>query len=269
MFEELSNIKCISQCLEQIGVMVGFCLYYLLPPKNIIFIVSSMRSGSTLLKAVLAEGGDVSHLPEVDFQKFSNNLYNFYRQVYGLSQKRILVLKYPGVAMIPLTPVSERVKVIVLIRDTYEVVQSIIKRNKDTELRTKTKSEWVEYWAKTYRRILTSVNNSAFQKCFLRYEDLIQNPKEVTKKLFAFIGSSRIEGADHYSKPTDFEWEWGKDDGGEKIKKLQIFREVRERNDTELIKCIEQNELARDLRIKFGYTQNTKKDPKAAELAFI
>ena len=257
------------KCRNKIGAIIGFFLYHGLPAKNIIFILSSMRAGSTLLKAVLAQGADVSHLPEVDFQKYAGNMYNFYRQAYSLSKKRIIVLKYPGVPMIPLAPFSPRIKIIVLIRDAYEVVKSIKERNKDTEFKTKPTAEWVDYWGRIYRRILESVGESPYAACYLRYEDLIRKPKETTKKLFAFIGSPTTEGTDLYTKPTDFEWKWGMDDGGENIKKLRILEKASQRNDAELEGIIDRHELVGNLRKKFRYVPNAPREQQVSEMVFI
>ena len=42
----------------------------LVASKKFVFIASAQRSGSTLLKALLASAADVSHLPEVPFHQY-------------------------------------------------------------------------------------------------------------------------------------------------------------------------------------------------------
>jgi hypothetical protein len=42
----------------------------LFAPKSFVFIASAQRSGSTLLKALMAAAPDVSHLPEVPFHLY-------------------------------------------------------------------------------------------------------------------------------------------------------------------------------------------------------
>ncbi|GEM_PF-135052 len=240
---------------ERLGKLYSWVVYHFLPPKKIVLIMSSMRSGSTLLKALLAEAEGVSHLPEIDYTKFGGNAYHVYRKAYFLSGKRIVVLKYPG-ATTKLSPKLDRIKIVVLVRDVYEVIQSLLRRHKDTELKHWTKTDWVKYWCQVYQRILTSVDSMNADVCFVRYEDLIRDPKMITKKLFSFLGSKTKTGVDHYQRPKNFDWEWGSDDGGEKIKKLQIVQERSPESDVELQNIIEDSEDAGLLREKFGYLNN-------------
>lgn len=232
-------------------------VYHCLPPKTIVLVMSSMRSGSTLLKALLAQAEDISHLPEIDYTQYGSNSYYLYQKAYFLSKKRIIVLKYPGVA-VKLAPGLDRIKVIVLVRDTYGVVQSLEKRNKDTELKTRTKTDWVNYWCRIYQMILDAVGAINTNLCFVRYEDLLKDPKAATKKIFAFVGSQQTEGVERYQEPQNYRWEWGKDDGSEKIKALQIVPEHPggKEMDHELQGIIENSHDARSLREKLGYLRN-------------
>ena len=54
-----------------------------------------MRSGSTLLKALLAEAEDVSNLPEQNFQKFVGDAQAA-ETIARLDEHPIIVLKRPG-----------------------------------------------------------------------------------------------------------------------------------------------------------------------------
>ena len=243
-------------------------IYYCLPPKTMVLIMSSMRAGSTLLKALLGEAEDISHMPEVDYTQYGANAYHLYRNTYFLSKKRIVVLKYPGVTA-KLFPALDRIKIIVLVRDAHEVIQSLLKRHKDTELKHMTKADWVKYWCDIYQRILASADSMDANICFVRYEDLIKDPKMVTKKLFAFLGSRQKAGVDHYRKPQNFDWKWGSDDGGEKIKKLQIIQERSPERDDELQNVIESSEDARLLREKFGYLNNSNTAEKKLTRLFV
>src|SRR3989338_798700 len=121
-----------SALKTRLGRAFDLLAYRCLPPKTIVLVMSSARSGSTLLKALLGEARDISHLPEVDYSKFGTDSFYVYRKAYFLSKKRIIILKYPGVAT-KLSPALERIKIIVLVRDTYGVVQSLQDR-KSTRL---------------------------------------------------------------------------------------------------------------------------------------
>ena len=77
-----------SACKKKIVRLLDLFVYHVLPPKTVVLIMCSMRSGSTLLKALLAEADDVSHLPEVNYKEYSSNTYSFYSQAYFLSKKK-------------------------------------------------------------------------------------------------------------------------------------------------------------------------------------
>ena len=258
---------------EKIVHLLDLFVYHVLPPKTIVLIMCGMRSGSTLLKALLAEAEDVSHLPEVNYKKYSSNTYSFYRQAYFLSKKRIIVLKYPVMSIKPLSPTSDRIKIIVLARDVYDVVMSLVKMYQDRKLKEQEgKREWVEYWCDTYEGIMNSAATIHQNICFARYEDLLRNPKDVTKKLFAFIDSEKKEGVDSYKKPEDFEWEWGTDDGGERIKKLRVLHnenKTDQKRDLELQNIIEGSARVGHLRNKLGYTNGVKGDDNEFAKRFI
>lgn len=245
---------------NQLGWVFDLLVYYCLPRKTIVLIMSSARSGSTLLKALLGEAPDISHLPEVDYTRYGKygvSPYYVYRRAYFLSEKRIVVLKYPGVT-IKLLPPLDRFKIIVLTRDAYGVVQSLRERRKDTEQKHLTKADWVRHWCRIYQMILDSVRSMNADFCLVRYEDILKDPRAATKKLFAFLGSRQTEGVERYQQPKGFRWEWGKDDASEKLKGLKIVQEhSREKaQDGELLDIIENSPDARALREEFGYLNN-------------
>jgi len=98
--------------------------------KTIVFIISTMRSGSTLLKSLLANAPDTSHLAEVDFQKYDHT--NSWK-LKTLSNANILILKKPAPfdqQNYPLIPPVKKQKKIILVRDVYETVESIKTMNR-------------------------------------------------------------------------------------------------------------------------------------------
>jgi hypothetical protein len=251
--------------------LVDLFVYHVMPPKTIVLILCSQRSGSTLLKALLAEADDVSHLPEVDYEKHCSNTYRFYHQAYFLSKKRIIVLKHPDASIKPLSPTSDRIKIIMLVRDVYGVVMSLAKMYQDRGLKERGKRELVKYWCDIYEGIINSVATIHQNICFVRYEDLIRNPNDVTKKLFTFIDSKKREGVDSYTKSKDFEWKWRTDDGGEKIKGLRVINadNKTDNEDLELQHIIQQSPRVGQLRNKFGYTNGVTSEDNEFVKRFI
>ena len=251
--------KLMLQAIKQGIKNVYYFLYYCFAPRRtIVLMFCSMRSGSTLLKALLAEASDVSNLPETDYRKhYYGNPYEFYYNVAQLSPKRIIVLKAPlwftDINHDYKIPPLKCIKLIALYRDAYEVIKSCEKMIVQVKFDTKTKEELVEYWCKTYEKI-TAIVQSFPSSTTLTYEDLLQRPKDITKELFAFIGSRQKEGVKSYHKPDNYEWKWGSDDGGEKIKSMKVTApETTIRDDQQLVKAIESSQHAQDLRKQLGY----------------
>lgn len=198
--------------------------------KSYVFILSTMRSGSTLLKALLAEAPDISHIPEFNFHKIREARH--LRKLHQLSDKPILVLKKPAwfneVHYYPRVPGLKRSKIIVLVRDVHHVVKSVKKMSlpRFESLAPGWVDDWIasSYWARVYRRLYSKFgpHQNHPHVIWVRYEDLISDPVQVTQQLFQFVGSAQEDGVSAYSTPQHFEWKWGKDDGGSTIQTLKV-----------------------------------------------
>jgi len=204
----------------------GSVLYHFFSQKTVCLIVSPMRSGSTLLKALLAEAEDVSNLPEVDTWRYKRcNRYAAYHHVHRLAREPIVVLKRPGKPWIPFPPSFLHMKVIVLCRDLASVASSVERMTasaREVFARPWTREDSVEYWCEVYEDILRNERLWEHDVRLLRYEDLVADPKATTADLFAFLGSRRREGVDSYQRPREYDWRWGSDDGGDKIRSLAV-----------------------------------------------
>lgn len=228
------------------------------PQKTIVAIVSTMRSGSTLLKALLAEAEDVSNLPEINFQRFQSPTAR--REIEAIDDARILVLKRPGwfheTSKYPRLPNVENVKTIGLVRDAYETVRSLKKmvfRQAHGYLGFLANGWLVAYWSQVVSRIREHADASR-DAYLVRYEDILAEPKKETAKLFAFIDSQCDHGVDTYQAPQCFEWKWGQDDGGPRIKSLRVLEPVpHSYEDQRLLKAIKRSPSASQLRQRLGY----------------
>ena len=119
---------------------------------QIVCVASTMRSGSTLLKALLAEADDVSNLPEQNFQKFFAGKQAA-EKISELDDHPIIVLKRPGwyteVGRYPKLPNVENLKTILLVRDVYDTVESLRKMTfrKLAPLASRITNRWLSnYW---------------------------------------------------------------------------------------------------------------------------
>ena len=78
------------------------------------------------------------------------------------------------------------------------------------------------YWAEVYLNLVQRFPDDGISNFWIGYEDLVSGPIEWTGKLFRFLGSERSDGTDSYPPPMGYDWKWGTDDGGEKIKSLKV-----------------------------------------------
>lgn len=225
--------------------------------RSVAVIASTMRSGSTLLKALLATAEDISDLPETNFQQFRGEQAR--QRILELATSRIVVLKRPAwyheSKCYPRLPATE-VKAILLVRDVYETVKSLQKmtfRKAHAWFSPLVNSWLVGYWANVMEQLL-QLRGQANAK-MIRYEDLTEQPIACTAELFAFLGSSRHEGADAYGKPEHYDWKWGKDDGGPNIKTLKVQPPKRHGyEDKKLLRTILKSDRTLQVRQQLGYS---------------
>lgn len=209
----------------------GWWGYHTKPPRTMVFILSTMRAGSTVLKALLGQTPDVSHTPEYDFQKAHDAPYRWYFQATRHTPQPIVLLKLPAPVrncftypLLPAPTALPKVKcrAIVLLRDPAATVRSVMKMYAGSSYYTDFEvSDWLDYWVATYMHLLEAT--VAFTDTrIVWYNDLTANPIAVTADLFAWMGSVRREGVDTYTPPTTGGWRWGKDDAGEKIQSRRV-----------------------------------------------
>lgn len=204
-----------------IKTIIGFLIYYFLPRKKIVLILSSMRSGSTLLKALLGEAKDVSHINEFNFNRKINK-YAIYFDIYLLAKEKIIVLKNPAsfnnFHQYSTNHFRLPHKNIILIRNPVDTIISLLNMNIKTN-QSISPPQLINYWTKTYKNLQKEMNQNVL---IVRYEDLIKKPIEITKTAYNFIESQKEDGTSTYRKPISGKWEWGIDDGGEIIKQMKV-----------------------------------------------
>lgn len=227
--------------------------------KVVVLVVSAMRSGSTLLKALLAAAPDVSHLPEVNFQRTRSGGV---AKLASMSPKKIVVLKKPcwftEVRRYPRLPGDPGIRKIILARDVYDTVSSL-KRMLLGPLAPSC-GRWLDrwlvehYWCPVYRNILQRTEGDP-ETITIRYEDLVYEPIATTARLFGFIGSQQEAGVDHYSEPEGYRWKWFRDDASPKIKSLKVQPPRQVRLDPHLLQVIRDSPSVASLRRELGYVK--------------
>ncbi len=248
------------------GYSKGFYNIFSSPNKTFVHIVSTTRSGTTLLKALLAEAPDVSNIREYDvFRVRMKGPLRRYITLAGLSPKRIIVLKKPPLFdfnhyfadAYPYIPFKED-RIILLVRNIPDTVMSMKKMIVDAHFPKAyhylTYKDLIDHWCDVYESIIKNIKGLENSRIYiLRYEDLVKDPNRITRELYSFVGSSKKEGVNKYSNPTDREWRWGYDDGGEVIKTLKVSLNKKKVN-RELMSVLKKSKRAKKLYDKFGYS---------------
>jgi hypothetical protein len=215
-----------------------------------VFIISSQRSGSTLLKALLATRDDVSDLPEVGFNKI--HTVDCHQPIKVIKRPAGFIdFGYPALPDI----LSKK---IILIRNPYDTVISMQEMTKllnpETDLLLLDEAVLLSYWVVIYRNIFEKIGfNDSANTIIVKYEDLINKTIDTTAEIFAFVGSHDTKGIDCYSIPNTHYWKWGNDDGGEFIKTLKVQRKSRPRNNERLLQLINGSGDVRRIMHVYGY----------------
>lgn len=228
--------------------------------RRLALLVSTMRSGSTLLKALLGEAPDISRLPEINFQKFNGT--QRWDDVWALAPQPIVLLKKPAwyheARWYPRLPQAPQRKVILLVRDVVPTVESLRRMTFGYAAAAAGPlvDRWltIRYWLPVTRRLVQLQTELGMEARLVRYEDLVQRPVEVTRQLFEFLGSARVEGTDTYREPQSGRWRWGLDDNSHQIRSLRVQpSRPRAPASSRLERLIRQTPLIEELRRQLGY----------------
>jgi hypothetical protein len=215
---------------------LGRLFHEIYPAKKAVVIYSTMRSGSTLLKALLGTNPEISHLAEVPYQNWPTRRYAFYYRLWESASQRVVVLKkpcfYTEIPRYPLIPPIDFLPIIA-IRNPVDTALSLAKRVHDSEgirqgFETYGKS-FISYWCETYRNIRERLTSLGLSPLIVCYEELVREPERVTQCLFQGIGTIDTAGVRTY-QPYG-QWQWGRDDAGERIWTLEVQERPRQEND--------------------------------------
>ncbi|MEM6813963.1 MAG: sulfotransferase [Bacteroidota bacterium] len=231
-------MKIKSTIFRLVSRPIGFFLFTFFKKKKIVLIFSTIRSGSTLLKALLSEASDVSKLPEINFLRYNNKYSQYFLFMYALwrydsFEKSIILIKRPvgigfkgGYNKIDM----DNIIPIFLIRNPMATYDSIMRMPTEYTKYYRDKEAFITYWLSTYEQLISLFPRLRYCKnnpILLRYEDLVADPVKVTKKIFDRVGSHQKSGVHTYSFPKKWEWKWGTDDGGEVIKSGKVESKLR------------------------------------------
>lgn len=224
-------------------------------------LLSTMRSGSTLLKALMAAAPDISDLPETNIRNYFGPRAK--ADPATLGDKPILFFKRPAwfneTGRYPSLPEVPGLRRVVLVRDAYENLLSTRKmmfRHLSWLERTGLANRFLvrRYWTRVNARLLDLAESDPEGTLLVRYEDIQTDPITQTARIFAFLGSTQREGVDSYQKPERYDWQWGRDDGGDVIKSLRVQPpRSHAYENRRLLAAIKSSAATLELRRRLGY----------------
>lgn len=227
-------------------------------PKKYIYLLSSMRAGSTLLKSLLSTKEEITDLPEIPVQLVD--------EVVSLTREDMVLIKRPrnySNLTYPHFQFQPGSRIIVLIRKPYDTILSLHKMNLENHflnIHWYDEQRLLDYWVATYASILENIDLHAENVHLARYEDLIQSPLKITGKIFGFLGTTDTSGVDSYQKPDGYQWKWGFGDGGNVIKTLKVVRRKNKGLNKKLVDLIESSGSVHRLLCSYGYKNIVKSD---------
>lgn len=240
-----------------------------LSDRRLVVIASTMRSGSTLLKALLQEAPDVSRLNEINFQRYARHPQRI-SSMWQLDPSPILLLKRPAwyhePRRYPRLPDVAGQKVIVLVRDCEPTVHSL--RKMTFGWADRWMSRWTDhwlasrYWEPVTRRLIALSEARPGEVQLIRYEELVAEPLRVTAGLFRFMGSVQQQGVDTYRPPPGNRWRWWVDDNSPRIRSLQVQApRPPSVNRTALGNWLDRQTPIVELRNRLGYRTGQEANP--------
>ncbi len=234
--------------------------------KRHVVLASTMRSGSTLLKALLATAPDIAHLPEINFQTLLFSPRHLARLDQSVPEP-VLLLKRPAwfheTRHYPVVPDDPSVKRIILLRDAYDTVRSVGRMLLGKRF-DRFPGLWGQrflarrYWVPATHSLLAHAARHSEVATTVRYEDILKHPEEETLRLFRFVGSVQDTGLRSYETPETFRWKWGSDDGSPQIRTRTVQPPRKpSTEDVRRAASIAAIPAVRDLRAQAGYASQS------------
>ena len=225
--------------------------------KQYIYVLSSMRAGSTLLKSLLATRKEIADLPEIPVQLAD--------EIASFTPEPMILIKrpknYPNINY-PYFQFRRNSKIIVLIRNPYDTILSLHKMNLENHFHNihwYNEERLLDYWIATYYSLIKNIDFQVQNVHLVRYEDLTQSPVATTEAIFKFLGTSDTSGTNTYSNPKGYPWKWGFGDGGDVLKQLKIVYKQSKGLNKKLLNLIDKSDAVQQLLTNYGYKNSPAK----------
>ncbi len=159
-----------------------------------------MRSGSTLLKALMAAAPDISSLPETNFQKFQSATAA--SEIASLCDERIVVLKRPAwfneTKRYPKLPNVPNAKRVIIARDVHTTTASLRKMvfRKVESWAPRSIDNWFanKYWAPVYANLLDRFPDDGTSNFGYATKISSRNPSSGQANSFGFWARTGLRG---------------------------------------------------------------------------
>lgn len=210
---------------EKIHQVQGKFAYHFGEKIRIVYIFSTMRSGSTLLKSLLLENMNIPYYQEISvYNRGDKNLSYF--NMFQKRNKGYVVAKQPAYfrnfQTYPNLHHFRDSLCILLFRHPDEIFQSLQNMMSDIG-KNRPDSEYENYIHITFKNMLELHQNPQYQSQIVFYDNLTEKPKITLSNLLGFMNYSYENIHTEYQKNLN-SGGWGRDDISEKFNSGKIIR---------------------------------------------
>jgi len=210
---------------KMIHQIQGKLAYFFGEKIEIVYIFSTMRSGSTLLKSLLLENMDIPYYKEINvYNQGDKNLSYF--KIFQKRNKGYVIAKKPAslkdFQTYPVVHPFRNSMYILLFRHPDEIFQSI--QNMMSDLGRNEPAQKIDnYIHTTFKNMLNFHQNPQYNSRIVFYQDIVDKPEVVLGNLLQFINYAYESIHTEYQKNLNAKG-WGEDDISEQFNSGKIIK---------------------------------------------
>lgn len=204
----------------------GYWHYHFKERFEIIYVLSTMRSGSSLFKSLLQTNLGIPYHKEINLYNRGNR-YLSYDTLQRCVHQGIVVAKKPSsfsdFEQYPLLHSFGKEKHLILLRHPNEIYHSVNKMRQEVN-RPLESEVIIRYIRKTHENLLHFYTQNSASSKIVFYEDIVQQPEKCLKEILIFLGKEQHTIKTNYPQNLN-QAGWGYDDPSEKFNAGRIIKD--------------------------------------------
>lgn len=207
----------------------GLWKYKFDQPFQIVYVLSCMRSGSSLLKSLLQSNLELDYHKEINVYNNGDRFYTYGVLADNQTNGWVIAKKpssFRDFNSYPNLHLFGREKFIVLFRDPNEIFHSVRNMREDVN-KPLSDEAIIDYIQKTTQNLIEFVDANVDQTFVTYYDNLVNNPELELKRIMEFLGNGSDSVKTTYAKELNREG-WGFDDPSEKFNSGKIVKEKKQ-----------------------------------------